>query len=134
MVLTAQFERCVLGNLPARLVEARFAGKYQPGHHERLRSGPAFDEAALDEELIEEAIRREVDRGGQVFYVHNRVQTIEAARRLIETLCDALRARGSTGVHLGVGRRNQRAIGFYRHVGFAELESSRHGLLLGMPL
>lgn len=55
-------------------------------------------------------------------------------RRLIETLCDALRVRGSTGVHLGVGRRNQRAIGFYRHVGFTELKSSRHGLLLGMRL
>jgi ribosomal protein S18 acetylase RimI-like enzyme len=55
-------------------------------------------------------------------------------RRLIETLCDALRQRGSTGVHLGVGRRNQRAIGFYRHVGFTELESSRPGLLFGMRL
>ena len=45
----------------------------------------------FDEELIEEAIRREVDRGGQVFYVHNRVQTIEAARRLIEALAPEVR-------------------------------------------
>jgi hypothetical protein len=28
-------------------------------------------------EVIKDAIRREVDRGGQVFFVHNRVQTIE---------------------------------------------------------
>jgi transcription-repair coupling factor (superfamily II helicase) len=45
----------------------------------------------FDEELVEEAIRREVDRGGQVFYVHNRVQTIEAARRLIEELAPEVR-------------------------------------------
>lgn len=30
-----------------------------------------------DLEVIKDAIRREVDRGGQVFFVHNRVQTIE---------------------------------------------------------
>jgi len=32
--------------------------------------------AEYDEELIREAILRELDRGGQVFFVHNRVQTI----------------------------------------------------------
>mgnify|MGYP001174294849 CR=1 FL=1 len=30
-----------------------------------------------DLEVIKDAIRREVDRGGQIFFVHNRVQTIE---------------------------------------------------------
>jgi len=30
-----------------------------------------------DMEVIKDAIRRELDRGGQVFFVHNRVQTIE---------------------------------------------------------
>ncbi|PKN78673.1 MAG: transcription-repair coupling factor, partial [Candidatus Cloacimonetes bacterium HGW-Cloacimonetes-1] len=30
-----------------------------------------------DTEVIKDAIRREVDRGGQVFFIHNRVQTIE---------------------------------------------------------
>src|SRR4029079_15263796 len=28
--------------------------------------------------LVRDAIQRELDRGGQVFYVHNRVETIEA--------------------------------------------------------
>jgi transcription-repair coupling factor (superfamily II helicase) len=51
----------------------------------------------FDEELIEEAIRREVDRGGQVFYVHNRVQTIEAARRLIESLAPDVRVAVAHG-------------------------------------
>ncbi|GLC28133.1 transcription-repair coupling factor [Roseisolibacter agri] len=31
-----------------------------------------------DDGLVEEGIARELDRGGQVFYVHNRVETIEA--------------------------------------------------------
>jgi transcription-repair coupling factor (superfamily II helicase) len=33
----------------------------------------------FDEELVRDAIYREVDRGGQVYFVHNRVQTIEKA-------------------------------------------------------
>jgi transcription-repair coupling factor (superfamily II helicase) len=45
----------------------------------------------LDEGLIEEAVRREVDRGGQVFFVHNRVQTIDLAARRVERLVPGLR-------------------------------------------
>jgi transcription-repair coupling factor (superfamily II helicase) len=45
----------------------------------------------LDEGLIDEAIRREVDRGGHVFFVHNRVQTIDLAARRIERLVPDLR-------------------------------------------
>jgi transcription-repair coupling factor (superfamily II helicase) len=40
-----------------------------------------------DDGLVRDAINRELDRGGQVFYVHNRVETIEGAaeraRRLV---------------------------------------------------
>ncbi len=32
----------------------------------------------MDDALIEEGIARELDRGGQVFFVHNRIETIEA--------------------------------------------------------
>ena len=39
-------------------------------------------------------------------------------RRMIETLLSALTARGVPGVHLGVGRDNAHAIGFYEHLGF----------------
>jgi len=43
-----------------------------------------------DEEVIREAIRKELARGGQVFYVHNRVQSIEkAARRVRELVPEA---------------------------------------------
>ena len=42
-------------------------------------------------------------------------------RQLIATVISALREQGSAGLHLHVRRANQRAAGFYRHVGFAEL-------------
>ncbi|MFN2384228.1 MAG: transcription-repair coupling factor [Gemmatimonadota bacterium] len=53
--------------------------------------------APFDEGLIEEAIRREVDRGGQVFFVHNRVQSIEAIEGLIRRLVPDLRVAVSHG-------------------------------------
>lgn len=39
-------------------------------------------------------------------------------RRLLETLFDALRARGVTGLHLGLDTSNTHAVGFYEHLGF----------------
>ncbi len=39
-----------------------------------------------DPELIQEAIRRELERGGQVYVVHNRVETIERAARRIRAM------------------------------------------------
>jgi len=39
-----------------------------------------------DAQLVRRAILREMERGGQVFYVHNRVQTIETVRRRLEKL------------------------------------------------
>ena len=44
-------------------------------------------------------------------------------KRLISTLFDALRADGSPGVHLGVSEANQRAIGFYEHLGMEQLHA-----------
>src|SRR5204862_3366805 len=44
-----------------------------------------------DEELIKAALEREVARGGQCFYLHNRVETIEEAQRKLQELCPDLR-------------------------------------------
>ncbi|MGH3741104.1 MAG: GNAT family N-acetyltransferase [Micromonosporaceae bacterium] len=63
-----------------------------------------------------------------------RCQGAGHGRRLMTTLFEALRERGSTGVHLGVGRRNRRAIGFYGRLGFTELDSDDSSLVLGLPL
>ncbi len=42
--------------------------------------------AAFDDDLIVEAVMREIDRGGQVYFVHNRVQTIEAMASYLRKL------------------------------------------------
>lgn len=42
--------------------------------------------AEFNEETISRAVRREIDRGGQVFFLHNRVETLDNVRRFIETI------------------------------------------------
>ena len=44
-----------------------------------------------DDGLVRDAISREVDRGGQVFYVHNRVETIESAAARVRRLVPGAR-------------------------------------------
>lgn len=41
---------------------------------------------AFDDKLTRQAILRELDRGGQVFVIHNRIRTIEALRDKLEAL------------------------------------------------
>ncbi len=46
-------------------------------------------ETVVDEftdERVAQAIRREIERGGQVFYLHNRVESLQEIRRRVETL------------------------------------------------
>ncbi|HPC46801.1 MAG TPA: transcription-repair coupling factor, partial [Deltaproteobacteria bacterium] len=47
--------------------------------------------ARFDDDTILEAVNRELDRGGQVFFVHNEVSTIEAMARHIQALCTRAR-------------------------------------------
>ncbi len=42
--------------------------------------------ARFDQALIQEAIEQELDRGGQVFFVHNRVESIQSVANLIKRL------------------------------------------------
>jgi ribosomal protein S18 acetylase RimI-like enzyme len=59
-------------------------------------------------------------------------------RRLMERLLEALAAKGSPGVHLGVASSNTRAQRFYRKVGFVELyregSGSQQGITMGRGL
>lgn len=55
-------------------------------------------------------------------------------RRLLDTVCSALAAGGSPGVHLGVSLENDNAIGFYRHYGFTDLSADGDSLLMGLLL
>jgi transcription-repair coupling factor (superfamily II helicase) len=44
-----------------------------------------------DDELVKTALEREHARGGQAFYLHNRVETIEEAAEKLQQLCPSLR-------------------------------------------
>jgi transcription-repair coupling factor (superfamily II helicase) len=52
---------------------------------------------AYDERIIRDAINRELERQGQVFFLHNRVQTIERARDRIVDLCPDARVEVGHG-------------------------------------
>lgn len=55
-------------------------------------------------------------------------------RRMLETLFAALAAAGSPGVHLAVNQANTSAIGFYRHLGFTDLDEDPYVAFLGRSL
>ncbi len=50
-----------------------------------------------DDEVVTDAILREVDRGGQVFFVHNRVETIHAAALRVQKLAPMVRVAVAHG-------------------------------------
>jgi transcription-repair coupling factor (superfamily II helicase) len=50
-----------------------------------------------DDELVKQALEREHERGGQSFYLHNRVETIEEATQKIQQLCPGLRVLAAHG-------------------------------------
>ncbi|MBM4129599.1 transcription-repair coupling factor, partial [bacterium] len=52
---------------------------------------------AFDKKILVEAILRELHRGGQVFFVHNRVQTIEGMAQLIRELLGNVRVGWAHG-------------------------------------
>ena len=65
-------------------------------------------------------------------------QGIGNGTRMMNRLLDALRGRGSPGVHLSMAGSNHRAEKFYKKLGFTELARVESGglqsLYLGMPL
>lgn len=60
----------------------------QPIHTERR---------IFSEELIKEAIYYEVNRGGQVFFVHNRVKTLPDVVGMVERMCPDIKIRAAHG-------------------------------------
>jgi transcription-repair coupling factor (superfamily II helicase) len=53
--------------------------------------------AEYDEELVKMALLREHERGGQAFYLHNRVDTIDEATAKLQQLCPNLRFLAAHG-------------------------------------
>ena len=70
--------------------------------------------SAFDEEVIKDAIQREVDRGGQCFFLHNRVTTIKTIASRLETLLPNVRFRIGHGQMSGKELESL-IIDFYHH-------------------
>ncbi|TLM65456.1 MAG: transcription-repair coupling factor [Deltaproteobacteria bacterium] len=58
----------------------------------------------FDDDLVRDAIRRELKRGGQVYFVHNRVQSIDAMAGFLRTLLPEVR------IGVGHGQMNEAAL------------------------
>ena len=71
------------------LTGARDMSTIQTPPHDRLPVETVA--AAYDERLIRDAIQRELNRGGQVFFLHNRVSTIETMRLKLQELVPSAR-------------------------------------------
>ncbi len=52
---------------------------------------------SFDKDLIRDAISQEVSRGGQVFFIHNRVKNIEAVANMVRQLLPDVRVRFAHG-------------------------------------
>ncbi len=66
------------------LTGARDMSTIQTPPHDRLPVDTIATQ--YDERLIRDAVQRELSRGGQVFFLHNRVTTIETMRSKLQTL------------------------------------------------
>jgi ribosomal protein S18 acetylase RimI-like enzyme len=124
----------VLGALDTEVFEERLEREWWPAlraryPHPRQIAGPLSEPERLALQAIHQPFITDpvlVSRYPSHLHIDllPRLQGRGFGRRLIETLFEALRASRSRGVHLHVGRANQRAAAFYRHVGLTELPAA----------
>ena len=132
----------VLGALDTTAFDARLEAEWWPALRGRYPLPRTQEDDTPDARLVR-MIHRPHRRDPEVVAAHPSHLHIDLLARcqgrghgahLMETLLGALRSAGSPGVHLGVSTRNERAIGFYRHLGFEELTANDWIVQLGMRL
>ena len=129
-----------VGALDTRSFEARCDEVWWPARRARHPIGSGGSE--LDDLLI--GLLHHPPRGRDEVVAthpsHLHIDLLDEAqgagwgRALMSELQERLRAGGSSGVHLGVSARNQRALGFYAHLGYTELHADGMGHTLGLAL
>jgi transcription-repair coupling factor (superfamily II helicase) len=67
----------------------------------------------FDEELVGKAIRREVDREGQCFFLHNRIDTLHETAERLRALCPGVRFAEAHG-QMDMGDLEETMLGFLR--------------------
>lgn len=119
----------VVGTPDTRTFEDWFAGEWWPQFAERWPQPEA--EVTRQDGVLRYAYGRRAgaEPYGDLFPAHLHIDLLPElqgqgwGRRLIDTLADALRARGVTGLHLATGTENTGAVAFYTRLGFTPLES-----------
>lgn len=141
-VLTADGAPCgyVLGTRDSVAFSARCAADWFPVLRERYPLPDQADESA-DAQIIRLLHSPPAPDPGLADYpAHLHIDLLPLAqghgwgRALMLAFLERLRALGVPGVHLGVSRLNQSAIGFYERVGFHTLGQYETWLSLGMRL
>ncbi len=130
----------VLGAADTRAFEARCEAEWWPALRARHPKGSGAND--LDELLISIIHEPHLSSDAAVEHhpSHLHIDLLPEAqgsgwgRRMMQHLQDALRAAGSPGVHLGVSTRNQRAIGFYGHLGYERLVTGDHSHTFALRL
>lgn len=105
---------------------AAWKGDFAP-YLERIRElGPEYEARAQEELDFYESV---ADRFPAHLHIDIQEEYTGAGygRKLIETLLATLRAHGVPGVVFGVAAANERAVGFYRHMGFELLSEYGDG-------
>lgn len=76
---------------------------------------PVYTEIhSFDEELLRDAILQEISRGGQIFFIHNRVKNIQEIAEMVRRLVPEIRVRVGHGQM--TGSQLEKIIGdFYQH-------------------
>jgi GNAT superfamily N-acetyltransferase len=143
--LTPVDEEGPAGYALAAVDTRRFEAECEAAWWPRLRSlhpDPGPDPSTADEEVIASIYRphRASDHVVARYPAHlhldllPRLQGRGVGRLLIDRLLGELAARGLPGVHLDADARNDRAIGFYRHLGFSTLDAGEEVVVMGILL
>jgi len=130
----------VLGALDTRAFDVRCDAEWWPGLRERHPVGSGGND--LDELLISMLHHRHAPDDAVLteYPSHLHIDLLPEAqglgwgRRLMTAMEDRLASDGSPGVHLSVSNQNQRALGFYLHLGYEELDTGRFSHTLGRRL
>lgn len=129
----------VLGALDTRAFEAKCAAEYWPALQAQYPNGSGEGLDALLIGVIHHPPQAH-DKTVADYPSHLHIDLLPACqgggtgRALMNTLLDALKTDGSTGLHLNVSAANKRALGFYAHLGFETLHANAGGHTLGIKL
>ncbi len=129
----------VLGALDTHAFEAACEESWWPRLRKQYPKPPRTSVRSRDAELVRMIHHPILTPGGlaERYPSHLHIDLLPRAqgrgqgRALMDTLLEALMAQASPAVHLGVNPANTKAIGFYRRLGFAELDVDGPGLMMG---